>query len=65
MPHVKSGKLKALAVTSAKPSALVPDVPAVAATLPGYDMEAVYCLFAPANTPAAIIIVSIRKSCAS
>jgi tripartite-type tricarboxylate transporter receptor subunit TctC len=55
MPHVKTGKLKALGVTSAKPSALVPDVPTVAASVPGYDMEAVYCLFAPAKTPAAII----------
>jgi tripartite-type tricarboxylate transporter receptor subunit TctC len=55
MPHVKSGRLKALAVTSAKPSALVPDVPTVAAVVPGYEMEAVYCMFAPAKTPAAII----------
>ncbi len=55
MPHVKSGKLKALGVTSAKPSALLPDMPTVAASLPGYDMEAVYCVFAPAKTPAAII----------
>jgi tripartite-type tricarboxylate transporter receptor subunit TctC len=55
MPHVKSGKLKALAVTSAKTSALFPDMPTVAASLPGYDMEAVYCIFAPPHTPAAII----------
>ena len=55
MPHVKSGKLKALAVTSAKTSALFPDMPTVAASVPGYDMEAVYCIFAPAKTPAAII----------
>ncbi len=55
MPHVKTGRLKVLAVTSAKPSSLVPDVPTVASVVPGYEMEAVYCLFAPANTPAAII----------
>lgn len=55
MPHVASGKLRALAVTSAKTSALFPDMPTVAASLPGYDMEAVYCIFAPAKTPAAII----------
>lgn len=55
MPHVKSGKLKALAVTSAKTSALFPDMPTVAASVPGYDVEAVYCIFAPAKTPAAII----------
>ena len=55
MPHVKSGKLKALAVTSPKTSMLLPDMPTVAASLPGYDMDGVYCLFAPAKTPAAII----------
>ena len=55
MPHVKSGKLKSLGVTSAKPSALLPDMPTVAASLPGYDMEAVYCVFAPSKTPAAIV----------
>ena len=55
MPHVKTGRLKALGITSAKPSPLLPDMQPIAATLPGYDMEAVYCLFAPAKTPAAII----------
>jgi tripartite-type tricarboxylate transporter receptor subunit TctC len=55
MPHVKAGKLKALAVTSAKPSALLPDLPTIAASLPGYDMESVYCIFAPPQTPAAIV----------
>jgi tripartite-type tricarboxylate transporter receptor subunit TctC len=55
MQHVKTGKLKALGITSARASALVPDLPTIAATLPGYDMEAVYCIFAPARTPAAVI----------
>jgi tripartite-type tricarboxylate transporter receptor subunit TctC len=55
MQHVKAGRLKALAITSARASALLPDLPTLAATLPGYDMEAVYCIFAPAKTPAAII----------
>jgi tripartite-type tricarboxylate transporter receptor subunit TctC len=55
MPHVKTGKLKALGITSAKASPLVPDVPPISSVLPGYDMESVYCLFAPAQTPAAVI----------
>jgi putative tricarboxylic transport membrane protein len=55
MPHVKAGKLKALAITSAKTSALLPDLPTIAESVPGYDMEAVYCIFAPPQTPAAIV----------
>ena len=55
MPHVKAGKLKALGITSARKSALLPDLPTIAESLPGYDMEAVYCIFAPARTPAAVI----------
>ena len=55
MPHVKTGKLKALGVTSARASPIVPDVPPIAGVLPGYDMESVLCLFAPAQSPAAAI----------
>jgi len=51
MPHVKAGRLKALAVSSPKPSALVPELPTVAATVPGFALEGYYCLFAPAGTP--------------
>ena len=54
-PHVKSGKLKALAVTTLKPSALFPGLPTVAATLPGYEAQSMNALFAPARTPAIIV----------
>jgi tripartite-type tricarboxylate transporter receptor subunit TctC len=55
-PHVKSGRLRALAVTSAQPSALLPGLPTVAASgLPGYEAVSIFGLFAPARTPAAII----------
>ena len=55
-PSIKSGKLKALAVTSAKPSTLAPELPTVAASgLPGYEAISVYSVYAPARTPAAII----------
>jgi tripartite-type tricarboxylate transporter receptor subunit TctC len=54
-PHVRAGRVKALAVTSAAPSALFPGLPAIAATLPGYESLAIYGLFAPAGTPPAII----------
>ena len=52
---VRSGKLRALAVTTAQPSPLFPELPTVAATVPGYDWVGTTALFAPANTPVAII----------
>ncbi len=54
--HIKSGKLRALAVTGTKPSALFPGLPTVAASgVPGYESAANFGLFAPAKTPAATI----------
>ncbi len=55
-PHVKSGRLRALAVTSAQPSALAPGLPTIAASgVPGYEAVTMYGLYAPAKTSAAII----------
>ena len=55
-PHVKSGRLRALAVTSAEPSALAPGLPTVAASgLPGYEATGMIGIWAPAKTPGAII----------
>jgi tripartite-type tricarboxylate transporter receptor subunit TctC len=54
--HVSSGRLRALAVTSAQPSALFPDLPKVSASgLPGYDAASIMCVFAPVKTPAALV----------
>ena len=54
--HIKSGRLRALAVTTAQPSALLPGLPTVAASgLPGYEAETLIGIFAPAKTPATII----------
>jgi tripartite-type tricarboxylate transporter receptor subunit TctC len=56
LPHVKSGKLKALAVTSAKRSSVLPEVPTVAeAGIAGYDVAAWNGLLAPARTPDEIV----------
>ena len=55
LPHVKAGRLRALAVTSAKPTALAPGLPAVAAALPGYESVSRLAIFAPAGTPAPIV----------
>jgi tripartite-type tricarboxylate transporter receptor subunit TctC len=54
-PHIKSGKVKALAVTGATSSALFPELPTVASSLPGYEAAAMTGLFAPARTPDAVI----------
>jgi tripartite-type tricarboxylate transporter receptor subunit TctC len=64
MPHVKSGKLRVLAVTTAGRSALLPDVPAVAETLPGFDMTSWNGLFAPAHTPPDVIARVEKESLA-
>ena len=55
-PHVKSGRLRALAVTSAEPSVLFPGLPTIAATgLPGYEVTASQGMLAPATTPDTIV----------
>jgi tripartite-type tricarboxylate transporter receptor subunit TctC len=55
-PHTKSGRLKALAVTSGQRSAVLADIPTIAeAGLPGYEMLNWLGLFAPAGTPRAIV----------
>jgi tripartite-type tricarboxylate transporter receptor subunit TctC len=55
-PHLASGKLRALAVTSAQPSALFPGVPTIAASgLPGFEALTMTAVFAPAKTPAPVI----------
>jgi tripartite-type tricarboxylate transporter receptor subunit TctC len=55
LPHVKSGKLRLLAVASAKRSPAVPDVPAVAETVPGFDVPSWLGIVAPAGTPRPIV----------
>ena len=55
LPHVKAGKLNLLAVTEAKRSSLLPQVPTVAETLPGYELGVWYGLFGPANMPKELV----------
>lgn len=54
-PYVKSGKLRALAITSRQPVSFLPDVPAAAQTVPGFVFQSWLGLAAPAATPAGII----------
>jgi tripartite-type tricarboxylate transporter receptor subunit TctC len=55
LAQIKGGKLRGIAVTSAKRSPLASDVPAIAEELPGYELIAWFALVAPAGTPAAVI----------
>jgi tripartite-type tricarboxylate transporter receptor subunit TctC len=55
--YIRTGKLRALAVTTATPSEALPDVPALATFVPGYEASSIFGLGAPKSTPAAIIDV--------
>lgn len=55
LPHVRSGRIKALAVSAHKPSPLVPSAPPLSTLYPGFEAGNWYGIFAPAGTPAAIV----------
>ena len=55
LPPVKSGKVKALAVTSLEKAALLPDVPTMASVIPGFEATSWHGLFAPPGTPPEIV----------
>jgi len=62
LPQVKGGKLRALAISSAKRSALAPDVPTIAESgYPGFDVSFAYALMAPAGTPDEIVQLLSRE----
>lgn len=68
LPHVKSGKLRGLAMTGAQRSPMAPEIPTMAETLPGYEMGQWNGVLAPAGTPPMIIarlhkdLVAVMKS---
>ena len=55
LPHIRSGKLVALGVTSAQRNSQLPEVPTIASALPGYVAESWFVLVAPAGTPPTIV----------
>jgi tripartite-type tricarboxylate transporter receptor subunit TctC len=57
LPHIKAGKLRALAVTTAQRSAVLPDVPTLDETVKGYEASAWFGMGAPAKTPKDVIAV--------
>ena len=54
-PNIQAGKLKALAVTTAQRASALPDIPAMAETLKGFEVDTWWGLVAPANTPPAMV----------
>ncbi|MDO8278521.1 MAG: tripartite tricarboxylate transporter substrate binding protein [Burkholderiaceae bacterium] len=55
MQHVRNGRLRAIALTSLKPSASFPGLPTVAETLPGFEVGGWFALYAPRGTPKAVV----------
>jgi len=55
LPMVRSGKLRAIGITSARPSPIAPDLTPIATAVPGYDFELWWGLLAPAGTPPEIV----------
>jgi tripartite-type tricarboxylate transporter receptor subunit TctC len=55
LPHVKAGKLRALASLRTQRTRALPDLPTIAETLPGFDANNWIALFAPAGTPPAVV----------
>ena len=55
MPHIKSGQVRPIGVSTLKRSALLPEIPAIAETYPGFEVNSWYGMMAPAKTPANIV----------
>jgi len=55
LPHIRSGKLRPLAMTGAKRSPALPDVQTVSETIPGYELTSWHGVFAPASTPPELV----------
>ena len=56
LPHIKSGRLRALGLTTSQPSVLVPGVPTIsAAGLPGYEADVILAMFGPSGIPPALV----------
>jgi tripartite-type tricarboxylate transporter receptor subunit TctC len=64
LPHLKTNRLRAIGVTSAKRLASLPEVPALAEGVPGYEVVGWYGMVAPANTPRPVV-AKLQKEIAS
>jgi tripartite-type tricarboxylate transporter receptor subunit TctC len=55
VPHIRAGRLNAIGTSALKRTSVLPDVPAIAETLPGFDVTSAYGILAPARTPPDIV----------
>ncbi len=55
LPHIRAGKLRVLAITAGRRDPATPDIPAVAETVPGFEMAPWWGMFAPAGTPREVV----------
>ena len=55
MPYIKAGQVRAIGVSTVKRSPLLPELPAIAETYPGFEVNSWYGMMAPAKTPASIV----------
>ena len=62
LPHVKAGNVRALGITTAKPSPVTPEFVPIAETVPGFDVTAWFALFAPAKIPADILALYAKDA---
>ena len=62
LPHVKSGKLRALGISSAKRSPLAPEIPTIAESYPGFEAAFAYALVAPAGTSVDVVKALNRET---
>jgi tripartite-type tricarboxylate transporter receptor subunit TctC len=65
LPHIQSGRLRALGVTTPKRTALLPDVPAIGEVVPGYQMMGWYSIVVPRGTPEPIVAKITRDIAAA
>ena len=55
MPHLKSGRVRAIAVTTPKPASALPDLPTMNSFYPGFESDNWYAMYFPAGTPKALV----------
>ena len=61
LPHVKAGRLRALGITTPKRSPLLPDVPSISETVPGFEITHWYGMWGPKGMPKSVVVLWNRE----